>query len=285
MITHWLLAARLKTLPVSVCPVILGIVMTQHLPNFNALVAGLTLFAALCIQLGTNFANDYYDHKKGADTERIGPERMTQSGQIEPNTMKMAAFTMFGLAFILGLYLIWYGGWPILVIGVLSIIFGIMYTAGPYALAYIGGAEVISYLFFGPISVMGTVYLQTFQWSQSAFFLGSGIGLITSALLVVNNTRDIDTDKKVNKRTWAVRFGRLFSYFEYMLFMYAPIFLLDYVIEESTEEMIALIGMVLIATIIIKKFRRAKDVQYNRLLFLTSLYLILYTALCIYFIG
>ena len=200
MISHWFYAARLKTLPVCFCPVILAISLAMPLDAFNYVIACIILFCVLCIQIGTNFANDYYDYVKGADSsDRVGPTRMTQSGAIAPLTMKRATFLMFSMATLSGLFLVYHGGWPIFLIGLLSLFFGLIYTAGPFALAYIGGAEIISFLFFGPVSIIGTYYLLTATWNLNLIFIGSGIGLITTALLVVNNTRDIDSDRKVNK--------------------------------------------------------------------------------------
>ena len=286
MISHWFYAARLKTLPVCFCPDILAISLSMNSPGFNPIIAGVILFCVLCIQVGTNFANDYYDFIKGADTsDRVGPARMTQSGAISPSAMKQATWLMFLLAALSGLYLVIYGGWPILAIGLLSLFFGLIYTAGPFALAYIGGAEIVSYLFFGPVSVIGAFYLLTGSWDFNLAFIGSGIGLITTALLVVNNTRDIESDRKVNKKTWAVRFGPVFSYIEYILCLYSPIILLDYVTEDSTEQMIFMLFLVFIAMLLTKKFGKATASVYNRLLGLTSAYLILYTTIAVYLLA
>ena len=227
MIAYWLLAARLKTLPVSMAPIIFALVLSRSLETFNGIVAGLTVFTALLIQIGTNFANDYYDYCKGADTtDRVGPMRMSKH-KIQPSLMKQAFQMMFIVAAISLIYLTYYGGWPIFLIGVSAIICGVLYTCGPYALAYIGGAEFIAFIFFGPISVLGTYYLQGFIWRMDLLYIGAAFGCISSALLVVNNTRDIATDKKVNKKTFSVRFGRLFSYLEYIFLLYCPIFLLN----------------------------------------------------------
>ena len=283
MISHWILAARLKTLPVSVCPILIALSLSSGLPTFDTTIAIITLITAILIQIGTNFANDYFDHIKGADThERVGPKRMTQAGHISPQTMKMATYITFALAVLLGAYLVYYGGIAILLIGIAAVFFGVIYTAGPFALAYIGGAEIVAFAFFGPISVLGTYYLQSFSWNSDLIIISSAVGLITVALLVVNNTRDIDTDKKVNKKTFAVRFGRLFSYLEYIICLYAPILLLDLVTNESTEQLILLLTLVAIAMILTRRFGKAKDQQFNQILAFTSLYLILFTAITIY---
>ena len=282
MITHWILAARLKTLPVCLCPVLLGIALSQHHVNYSLNIVLILISCVLFIQIGTNYANDYFDFKKGADTNDRNPKRMTQSGAVSPNAMRNATILMFTLALGTGLYLAYVGGWPILLIGLLAVFFGVIYTAGPFALAYIGGAEVVSYLFFGPISVIGTVFLLTGQWNFDLFAVGSGIGLITSALLVVNNTRDIDTDRKVNKKTWAVRFGPTFCLIEYILFLYLPLFLLDLKTTDQADQMILLIFLVVVAMLLTRRFGKAVGAAFNRLLGLTSLYLILYTTIAIY---
>jgi 1,4-dihydroxy-2-naphthoate octaprenyltransferase len=283
MISHWILAARIQTLPVSLCPVILGLSLSLTSSHYSPLRAVMIIGCVILIQLGTNFANDYVDFIKGADTsDRVGPTRMTQSGAIQPKTMKWASIMAFTGAFTLGIPLIINGGWPILVIGLLAIFFGVIYTAGPYALAYIGGAEIITYLFFGPISVWGTYYLQTGVWNHSLGVIGSGIGLITAAILVVNNTRDMASDAKVNKKTWAVRFGRAFSTIEYIILLYAPIFILDVITPDNTIQMILVLFLVGVAMILTRRFIRAKNQQFNRLLGLTSIYLVLYTSMAVY---
>ena len=283
MISHWVLAARIKTLPVSICPVLLAVSLAISHPLYSTFTTICIVLCVLFIQIGTNFANDYFDYIKGADTdERVGPKRMTQSGSISPNSMRNATIIVFAIAFLLGLYLVYVGGLPILLIGLLSIFFGVIYTAGPFPLAYVGGAEVVSYLFFGPVSVIGTYYLQTLTWNFDLFIIGSGIGLITSALLVVNNTRDIDSDKKVNKKTWAVRFGRTFSYIEYIIFLYAPIFLLDYLTTDSAEQMVMVLILVFLAMLLTRRFGKSKGADFNKLLGLTSGYLLLYTLIASY---
>jgi len=214
----WIDAARPKTLWAALAPVLIGTAMAysdglMHIPS--ALVAS---FAAVFIQIGTNFANDYFDSRKGADQkDRLGPVRATSAGLVRPSVMRGAFMLMFLLAFLIGLYLIWRGGWPILIIGILSIIFGILYTAGPYPLAYNGLGDIFVLIFFGPVAVGGTYYVQTGEIVLPVILAGLSPGLISTALLTVNNLRDIYTDEKVGKRTLAVRFGLLFTRMEYLL--------------------------------------------------------------------
>ena len=283
MISHWILAARIKTLPVSLCPVLLALSLSVRLETYSTLISLAIILCVLFIQIGTNLANDYFDFIKGADNpDRVGPQRMTQAGKVSPQTMKYATYFMFSVAFLIGLFLTYHGGLPIFLIGLAAIFFGFIYTAGPFALAYKGGAEIVSFIFFGPVSVMGTYYLQSFVWNWELIYIGSAIGLITSALLVVNNTRDIETDAKVNKKTWAVRFGRTFSYIEYILFLYSPILLLDYITPDSMNQMVLILFLVFIAMLLTRRFGKAKNEQFNRLIGLTSLYLIVFTSFSIY---
>jgi 1,4-dihydroxy-2-naphthoate octaprenyltransferase len=186
--------------------------------KWDPLIAILTMLSAMMIQIGTNYANDYYDYFKGADTkERIGPARATVSGLVKPQTMKIAFLLAFGLSVLFGLYLIGRGGWPILVIGSLSILFGILYTGGPFPLGYKGLGEIFVLIFFGPVAVGGAYYLQTLDMNLSVILAGLSPGLISTALLTVNNLRDIHTDEKAGKRTLAVRFGPIFARIEYLL--------------------------------------------------------------------
>jgi 1,4-dihydroxy-2-naphthoate octaprenyltransferase len=214
----WIEAARPKTLWASLAPVIIGTAMAYSDGKWDPLIAILTMLSAMMIQVGTNYANDYYDYFKGADTkERIGPVRATVSGLVKPQTMKIAFFLAFGLSVLFGLYLIDRGGWPILIIGSLSILFGILYTGGPFPLGYKGLGEIFVLVFFGPVAVGGAYYLQTLEINLAVILAGLSPGLISTALLTVNNLRDIHTDEKAGKRTLAVRFGPIFARIEYLL--------------------------------------------------------------------
>ena len=183
----------------------------MHLPAASAAMAG-----ALLLQIGTNYANDYYDHVKGADTDaRIGPTRATAAGLVTPAAMKRAFVWVFAVAFVLGMGLVWRAGWPLLVIGVTSVACGVLYTGGPRPLGYLGLGDVLVLAFFGPVALAGTYYVQALRWSDAAVIAGLGPGLIATALLAVNNLRDAETDAEAGKRTLAVRFGRRFAKVEY----------------------------------------------------------------------
>jgi 1,4-dihydroxy-2-naphthoate octaprenyltransferase len=217
-VTIWILAARPKTLWAAVAPVMIGTAMAFESGSGAWLPAAAALFGAVMIQIGTNFANDYFDYKTGADAgDRIGPMRMTQAGLVKPETMKFAFALAFLLAAGAGAYLTVHGGWPIVIIGVLSILCGILYTAGPYPLGYVGLGDLFVLVFFGPVAVGGTYYVQTLDITKSIIVAGFAPGLFSVAILTVNNLRDLDSDAKVGKKTLAVRFGRTFARMEYLL--------------------------------------------------------------------
>nr|WP_320010378.1 1,4-dihydroxy-2-naphthoate polyprenyltransferase [uncultured Desulfobulbus sp.] len=217
-LSSWFLAIRPKTLPAAICPVLVGSALAWQAGSFRPLPATLCLLFALLIQIGTNFANDYYDFIKGADTEeRQGPKRMTASGMIPLANMRRVTAAIFTFAFLVGLALIPYGGWLLLIVGVLSILMGYGYTSGPFPLAYLGLGEIFVMIFFGWIAVSCTFLVQAGPCTASVLFAGTAVGALSTNLLVINNHRDIETDIKADKRTLAVRFGRNFSAFEYRM--------------------------------------------------------------------
>lgn len=212
---HWIMAARLRTLPAAIAPVLLGWSICESKHTLAAIAA---LMGAILIQIATNFANDYFDFINGADTEdRIGPTRATQAGLIKPHQMKWAFIITFALTLPIIGYLTIRGGMPIIWIGVASIASGILYTGGPKPLGYMGLGDIFVFIFFGPIAVAGTDYVQSLTWSWDGILLGSACGLLSTAILVVNNLRDRETDSVVGKNTLAVRFGETFVRVEYTL--------------------------------------------------------------------
>jgi 1,4-dihydroxy-2-naphthoate octaprenyltransferase len=215
-----MLAARPKTLPAAAAPVIVGTAVALNEGVFRFSPALAALLGALLIQIGTNFANDVFDFKKGADTtERLGPIRVTQAGLLSPNQVMAGMWLTFGLATIAGLYLVAVGGWPIVVIGLLSIASGIAYTGGPYPLGYHGLGDLFVFIFFGLIAVCGTYYVQAGTVSPAAIWVAFPVGFLATAILVVNNLRDIETDRAAGKKTLAVRFGRKGAQLEYLLLL------------------------------------------------------------------
>ncbi len=218
----WLMAARPKTLTAALVPVMVGTALAYGLGVGRWLPALAALVGAMLIQIGTNLTNDYYDFKKGADTEeRLGPKRVTQSGLISPSTVLASALVCFGLAVATGIYLVVVGGWPIVAIGVASVLAGYAYTGGPFPLAYHGLGDVFVLIFFGLVAVPGTFYVQALTVSPAAWWAAIPVGAIGTALLVVNNLRDASTDTKAGKRTLVVRFGTTVGKAEYVLLLAA----------------------------------------------------------------
>ena len=225
-ISAWLLAARPKTLTASLAPILLGVGVAASFSaqSIPLRLAGLALASALCIQVGTNLVNDAADFEKGADTaERLGPRRVTQSGLLRGSHVKIGAAGFFLVAALLGIPLILAGGAPILVIGALSLIAGYSYTAGPFPLAYLGLGEVFVLLFFGFAAVKGMAFVLTgtglWPWADVGALQ---VGLQSSALLAVNNCRDIAGDRKAGKRTLAARFGERFARLEITVLVALP---------------------------------------------------------------
>ena len=219
----WLLAARPKTLPAAVVPVVVGTAVAWDLGGFRPLPAAAALLGALWLQIGTNFANDYLDFVHGADSaERIGPTRAVASGLLTAGRMRAATALAFAAAALSGLYLAWVAGWPVVAIGLASIAAGIAYTAGGRrSIGYLGLGDLFVFLFFGPVAVAGTAYVQLLRWPAEAFVAAVPVGCLAVAILVVNNTRDADTDRASGKRTLAVRFGRGFARAEYLALLAA----------------------------------------------------------------
>lgn len=214
----WIAAARPKTLPAAIAPVLLGSALAWRDGQFLPWAALPCLGFALLIQIGTNFANDYYDFVQGADTaERVGPKRAVAAGWVPPRTMKRAMLGVFAAAFVVGLSLLAYGGWPLLVVGVASIVCGIAYTGGPYPLGYHGLGDLFVFIFFGLVAVCTTYFVQVGTISTASILVATGVGLLAANILVVNNYRDVETDAKAGKRTLVVRWGRRYARWQFGL--------------------------------------------------------------------
>lgn len=208
----WWEAARPKTLPAAIAPVVVGAALAWYHRGFDWAAALLCLVFALLIQIGTNFANDYYDFIKGADTaERVGPRRAVAAGLIAPPIMRRAMWWVLGVAFALGLLLVHWGGPWLIAIGVVSVLCAIAYTGGPYPLGYNGLGDVFVFVFFGPVAVGATYYVQTGAFGAQPLVLSMPLGLLAANILIVNNYRDADTDRVAGKRTTVVRFGKSFA--------------------------------------------------------------------------
>ncbi len=217
----WLLAARPKTLTAALAPVVVGTALATHDGVLAWLPALAALVGATLIQLGTNFANDYYDFVRGGDTaDRVGPVRVTQAGLLTPESVKRGMWTVLGAALLVGTYLVWVGGWPIVWIGLSSLACAVLYTGGPFPLAYHGLGDVFVFVFFGLVAVSGTYYVQGLAWPPDVFLAGAALGALNTAILVANNLRDVETDATVGKRTLAVRIGTRGSQVQYVTMLF-----------------------------------------------------------------
>jgi 1,4-dihydroxy-2-naphthoate octaprenyltransferase len=204
----WISAARVRTLPVALAPVVVGTALAWADGRHAWLAALAAALGALLLQIGANFANDVFDFEKGADSEaRIGPPRATQMGWVTPASMRRATFLAFGAACLPGLYLASVGGWPIIAIGLLSVSAGLAYTGGPFPLGYHGLGDVAVFVFFGLVAVCGTYWVQTLTLPPHVIAVSALIGALACVPLAVNNLRDAASDAAAGKRTLAVRFG------------------------------------------------------------------------------
>jgi 1,4-dihydroxy-2-naphthoate octaprenyltransferase len=225
----WLMASRPRTLPAAVAPVLVGTSLAGFQHVFHPLRFIAALLGALFIQVGTNLSNDYSDARRGADAEdRLGPVRVTAGGLVPPRQVLIATYVSFGLAVLAGIYLIAVAGWVLLVIGAASILAGVAYTGGPKPYGYEGLGEVFVFLFFGIVAVTGSYYVQTEHLRWEAFALAVPVGLLAAGILVVNNVRDIDSDRRAGKRTLAVKLGRrrtrvMFAVIIYLAFLLTPV--------------------------------------------------------------
>lgn len=216
----WMLAARPKTLPAAVAPVVVGTALAIHDGSFRLLPALAALLGALLLQIGVNLANDYFDHVKGVDThERRGPVRVTQSGLIAAEHVRLAMLVVLALSAVVGVYLIFEGGWPILAIGAASILSALAYSGGPFPLASHGLGDVFVFIFFGLAAVCGTYYVQARDLTPLVVLAAVPVGLLITAILVVNNYRDIESDRRAGKRTLAVMLGERGARLEYVLLL------------------------------------------------------------------
>jgi 1,4-dihydroxy-2-naphthoate octaprenyltransferase len=223
------MAARPRTLPAAVAPVLVGTALAATEGTFKWLTFVAAMLGALFIQVGTNLSNDYSDARRGADAEdRLGPVRVTAGGLVPPRQVLVATYVAFGLAVLAGVYLIVTAGWELLLVGAASILAGVLYTGGPRPYGYEGLGEVFVFLFFGVVAVTGSYFAQVEQLTWEAFVLAVPVGLLAAAILVVNNVRDLETDRRAGKRTLAVRLGRsrargLYAIMVYVAFLTAPL--------------------------------------------------------------
>lgn len=279
----WILAARPKTLWASLAPVAMGSAMARGDDGLHVPAALCALVSALFIQIGTNYCNDYADFAKGTDdTKRTGPLRATAAGLVTPQAMIRATVLAFGLSAVAALYLVFRAGWPLALVGALSIASGVLYTAGPRPLGYMGLGDLFTLVFFGPVAVAGTYYVQTLAWSWAPAIAGLGPGLLSVAILTVNNFRDREGDARAGKRTLAVRFGATFARWEYAFCIIGaalvPFFLIRYMQAPPNAGVSALVFLgALPAFKILKK--TSEGPKLNNLLAYTALLLLVYAVL------
>ncbi len=225
----WMMAARPRTLPAAVAPVLVGTALAATEGTFHVLRFVAAMLGALFIQVGTNLSNDYSDARRGADAEdRLGPVRVTAGGLVPPRQVLVATYVAFGLAVLVGIYLVVTAGWQLLLVGAASILAGVLYTGGPWPYGYEGLGDLFVFLFFGVVAVSGSYFAQTSHMEWEALVLSVPVGLLAAALLMVNNTRDLQTDGRAGKRTLAVRLGRsrargIYAAEVYLAFAFAQI--------------------------------------------------------------
>lgn len=281
-IENWILACRPKTLLAAVVPVMVGSALAVSQNQFIFIYSLLALLCSILIQVGTNFTNDLYDHLKGADSKnRKGPERALSSGLITSLQMKIAIVIVFGLAFALGMFLVYSVGIVILVIGVLSITAGLAYTAGPYPLAYNGLGDVFVFVFFGIIGTTGTYYLHLKEFTLLSLLISFPVGVLITNILVINNYRDIDEDREANKNTLVVKLGRRFARIQIitsLILSYLILFFL-YVQYDFNYWIFLPLSTIPVAYIQIKMLYKLNGMQLNKTLELSAKYAALFGLL------
>jgi 1,4-dihydroxy-2-naphthoate octaprenyltransferase len=275
----WILAARPKTLIISISPVFLGLILAMCSGILQQNLFFITLITALSIQIGANLVNDYYDGIKGTDTkERIGPLRVTQAGLVSPKSMRRAIIAIFSITAIGGAYLAWQGGWIFILLTAIAIFLAIIYTAGAYSLSYLGIGDVITFFFFGPIALSATYYLQTHFFSSDAFWIGMAPGAFSCAILTSNNLRDMEQDRKAAKKTIPVRFGSFVGKCEYTLMLLIAISIPLFYCDTHPFVLLSLIILFPTSFILINLFKKNNSDFLITLLPKTAQLLLFYTV-------
>lgn len=277
----WVLASRPATLTAAVVPVLVGTAAAHALGEFQKGPAVAALVGAMLIQIATNYANDVFDAEKGADTEeRLGPTRAVQAGLLSARAVRAGMIVTFGLAVLVGLYLTAVAGWPVVAIGVASILSGIAYTGGPYPLGYHGLGDVFVMAFFGFVAVCGTVFVETGAVPALAVLASIPVGALATCILVVNNLRDRHTDIKAGKRTLAVRLGRGGALAEYVLLLVAayavPVVL---AVQHGKMWLLLPLASLPVAVLLFRRIIRSEGRDLNPCLANTAKLLLLFGAL------
>lgn len=273
-----LLATRPKTLIASISPMCIGTAMAYANGAFHFWVFLFTILTGIGIQISTNFANDLYDFLKGADTkERKGPTRVTASGLLQVGQVKLATFFIMGLTAVCGSLLVFRGGWMIGVLVALALLLALGYTTGPFPLSYLGIAEIFVLVFFGPVAAGFTYYLQTLSLSLPPFIAGFAPGLISCGLLIINNLRDIEEDRKSNKHTLVARFGISFGKWEYAISLLLACMIPLCLHQKPPLILLCLLCLLPAAFLIRDVFKISDPYLYNPVLGKTGKILTLYT--------
>ncbi len=243
---YWL-AIRPRTLPAALAPILVAVAAAGHVGHFRADVAIGATSVALLLQIASNLANDLFDFQQGADRkDRVGPLRTAEAGLLTPRELGLAVVVCLCAALVIGALFVAIGGWPVIVLGLLAMLSAVAYTGGPFPLAYHGLGDLFAFIFFGPVAVMLTMHLMGAPLGASAWMLGTMVGLLTTNILVVNNLRDAEQDRRVQKRTLVVRFGRSFGLTQYRASLAtAYILLIIGVVTQllPTPSLLALLGL------------------------------------------
>lgn len=286
LIKYWIKAARPKTLPVSMAPVVMSVAFASIYVKINWLPAVICLVFAVMAQILSNFVNDYADGVKGLDTNRLGPQRMVASGIILPNEMRSGIIVMCVLSFILGCTLIYWGGWILLPFGFLILICALAYSTGPYPLSQKGFGDLAVVLFYGLVPVVLTFYIQTGFVNLRIIAAGLAIGFVVDNLLIVNNYRDADEDFKNGKKTTVGIFGKQVMK---MVFFCNPLiaivlgFLFFYKIINPLVWIMSVVPFLVYSIFVSIKFSKAKGMEFNKLIGMASLEAVIF-ALTVLFI-
>ena len=278
----WILAARPKTLPAALAPVLVGTAVAWAAGGFRAGPAAAAALGALLLQIGANLANDVFDFERGADREgRTGPLRVTQAGLLTPAQVRAGMVVVFGLALLVGIYLTIEAGWPVVVIGVSAIAAAIAYTGGPFPLGYNGLGELFVMIFFGFAAVCGTAFVQAMYVPAAAWPAGFAAGCLATAILVVNNVRDIEQDRESGKRTLPVRFGRPWGVTEFAslvgLAYLVPVLLV--LTDRAAVQLLLVLLSVPLALPLIRSLRSEQGPALNRTLAGTARLLLVWSVL------
>ena len=278
---YFIYAARFKTLVASLSPILITSAFCYKSYSLNLNICFLTLIAAILIQIMTNFINDLYDYKKGADNNRVGPDRMIQKGYLSENEITKAIYLLLFIALLIGTYLALIGGVIIVAIGLSAFLFAYLYTATRFSIAYNGLGELFVFIYFGLIASLGTCYLQILEYNKGALLIGIMCGSLNVCLLIINNLRDIWSDKSSNKNTLVAKYGKFFGYMEFIFFIILSYISLYYFTIYINNTLVFMYALSLIICPILILFLSIKNTKFlnQKALPIMSFYITLFTLL------